>query len=938
MICSHFEYTVRNFVRNTVRILTMIDRFWPFVLTLLLCVVTPDLWAQEIPLTNRAGSGNQNNPVHQNGWGNQNSSDQSAFPSQSTTTPSSQSTLAPSLPNRLVKKAVLPKHTTVAELENGLVLIIQENTLAPQVSVRCFVAQTGSAYETDYYGCGLTAQLLQQIAKVPLFGSVSKETLSFGIDGMSELWKSLIQQLAVAVFQSSDQRFGTVDKTATFSGHPAPSLDDLIDQMIYSELPQKAPLSGYPDLLIQSTTEMVRDYAKKHLQPHKMVWVICGKIPTEEVLESCCQLLGSLPKGTREPVTSFCEMEQLSPRSFVVEEDRNSTELALIWPGTRFSDSDRFALELLALLLSEGQTSRLARRLNTDRPIALEWSSICESPLHFNGYFAVKAVALPDYHETVTRTILEEVYRFCEEPVAQEELQKAKKQKEAASVFSVQTIAQSAEQLGRNYLATGDPLFEETALQRIRNVTPTDIQRVARTFFRPEKLNQVSRIPRNRGLVGTSHISSEPGNEIQRFTLPNGIRLLAKKELHRPFINIQAVILGGDLLDTAENQGRASLFAAMLNQGSAKYTVRDLAESLEKRGATLTFSAERGMIVANMMLLSEDFQQGVDLLADCLIAPTFPDAPLTQSKARQLDELLRSQDDPIAELGAFFSQNLPDTTPYHLSLRGSTESVRKLTVASLREYYQRSVIPSNIILTVFGHVDPKEAEKVMTSAFGKMRGTTPNKPIVLDRNNLFLQPIEGHLPTSKKSAAIMIGYPIGNPSNMRETAVFMLLQQLIGGGKQGTGTNDEKRAGRENRTGGDWLSRDLLGTGLAQTAGCQLWTGPTPGYFVLYAVCSPAQLNATRSSLERCMERIQSGLIDPDELLAAKSQVITAYMSGNSTLEEQAKEAAQNELLGYELLGGPTLPDRINALTLEEVVSIARKYLTRRILTTAGPR
>ena len=107
------------------------------------------------------------------------------------------------------------------------------------------------------------------------------------------------------------------------------------------------------------------------------------------------------------------------------------------------------------------------------------------------GFFAVMAVSRPETWQKASDEILREVYRLRDELVGPEELAKAKKQKAAELVFSRQTVKQAADGLGRNFITTGDPLFDKAYVEGIQKVTAEQVRDVARRYFVPQRLNRV---------------------------------------------------------------------------------------------------------------------------------------------------------------------------------------------------------------------------------------------------------------------------------------------------------------------------------------------------------------------------------------------------------------------------------------------------------------
>jgi zinc protease len=179
------------------------------------------------------------------------------------------------------------------------------------------------------------------------------------------------------------------------------------------------------------------------------------------------------------------------PREAVREMDGTGYDLVLAWPTVDLSHPDLYALDVAAYVLAEGESSRLARRLKYEQPLVLSVGSASYTPHFAPGFFAVFASAQAGTWQETSDEIVRAVYRLRDELVAPDELDKAKKQKAAELVFGAQTVEQAADSLGRNFLATGDPLFDKHYVEAIQQVTAEQVRDVARRYFVPERFNRV---------------------------------------------------------------------------------------------------------------------------------------------------------------------------------------------------------------------------------------------------------------------------------------------------------------------------------------------------------------------------------------------------------------------------------------------------------------
>ena len=167
----------------------------------------------------------------------------------------------------------------------------------------------------------------------------------------------------------------------------------------------------------------------------------------------------------------------------------------LAWHVPNHESPDSATLELLSTILSEGRASRLYRKLVYEGRLALgaggDYSYFSRDP----NLFAFYATPLPGQSaQALERALLAEVELLKNEPVPEEELQRAKNQIEAAFVWRQDSVHSRASSLARFELA-GSWRLQADFVPRIRAVTAADLQRVARTYFPTDRKNVAILLP-----------------------------------------------------------------------------------------------------------------------------------------------------------------------------------------------------------------------------------------------------------------------------------------------------------------------------------------------------------------------------------------------------------------------------------------------------------
>lgn len=848
---------------------------------------------------------------------------------------------------RYTSVQTLPYQVTLATLSNGLTVIVQENHVAPVATVRCFVKNTGSAFESQWLGAGLSHVLEHVVAGgttthrtedeirkiVQTFGGAtnaftSTDMTAFFIDcpakntsGAIELVADSMQhvkfepkefdrELKVVRRELAD---GEVDRGRV--------LHQMLNQTVYAVSPARHPIIGYLDVLNKTRNSTIVDFYRHRYVPENQVFVVVGDVHTQAVLDDVMRQWANTRRGYETAVVLPEEPEQLSPRSAVREMDGATCDMAIAWPTVQLSHKDLYALDLAAYILGEGESSRLVRRLKYDQQLVLSISAMSDTPHYVRGWFGVLAVSQPKHWKQAAEEIVREVYRLREELVEPAELARAKKQKAAELVLQQQTVQQAADSLGRSFLSAADPLFERHYVEEIQKVTAEQVRDVARRWFVPERFSRVIVAPPGAVPRDSEQKAAQTQAPVLLKRLPNGLRVLIKRHPNLPLVNMQAFVVGGLLVDSPETAGRSALVAEMLDRGTATHSARQIAEYFDSIGGQLATSGGRNTVYARATVLREDFPAAFALFAECFTRPTFPEEEFQKVKQLALGAIARRADNPHQQCMEFFYDNLPPQSPYHLLEGGKKGSVERLKTSDLRDYHTQYFVPENMIVAVFGDVDPQTALRLVEERFGTLKPDPNFKPVDFRRPNSLPASILRHQQISKPTGMVVMGYPEASVFDRQDYAAMILLNAITAG----------------YIYPGGWLHEELRGEGLVYWVHASQLTGPAPGFFVIAAQTRPDKVAEVVQRIEKNVERAKAGKIDADEFATAKQMVIALHSQENTTIASQALLASLNELYGLGYDYDSHFDERIQAVTLDDVVGVARKYLNNRVQVTASP-
>lgn len=268
-------------------------------------------------------------------------------------------------------------------------------------------------------------------------------------------------------------------------------------EVAYTEHPYAWTAGGALRDLENTSKEDLKAFYDAYYVPNNALLVVVGDAELEAVQRSARKWFGAIPAGESppRPAEARAEPEQQKARREGVEPG----QIGLIFRGYHVPEAahqDIHALQVLALILSGGQSSRLYEGLVRKEKIAVQAGGqlvVREHP----GLFMVYAAYLdPSAAGAVEGRLAAEVARLRDGRVSEKELTKARKQLTARFAFGLESVTGLANQIGNSWIRRGDPAAFTQDLEALQSVTAADVQRVARRYLADNKSTTVVVPPR----------------------------------------------------------------------------------------------------------------------------------------------------------------------------------------------------------------------------------------------------------------------------------------------------------------------------------------------------------------------------------------------------------------------------------------------------------
>jgi zinc protease len=412
---------------------------------------------------------------------------------------------------------------------------------------------------------------------------------------------------------------------------------------------------------------------------------------------------------------------------------------------------------------------------------------------------------------------------------------------------------------------------------------------------------------------------------IERIKLDNGITLLLGENHNIPAVSINAVVHAGSRYESEQEAGLVGLLGDLLDEGTTSRTSQEIAESIEQVGGVLQTFGGYSQSGISTTVLTVDLELGLDLTADVLCNATIPDDRFAQQLDRRLAQLQSRDDDPRLVASDTFNEIIYPGHPAHRPKLGYAETLAKLTPAALRQFYQRYFSPKNTLIAIVGDIDKAQIAAAVAAKFAGWQATNsitrPQIPIVTRQTTA----IDRYIYKDKEQINVYIGH-LGVTRTNPDYYALIVLDTILGSSPGFT-----SRIPR--------ILRDEQGLAYSTFSNITGSAGLDPGRFIAYIGTSPDNLEKAVSGIKNEIRRITAEPVTAEELKNALDYLTGSFVFHFETNAQLASFLIEAEVyqLGFDYVS--YYPEKIRAITVDDVHRVAQQYLAPECLTTVivGP-
>jgi zinc protease len=405
--------------------------------------------------------------------------------------------------------------------------------------------------------------------------------------------------------------------------------------------------------------------------------------------------------------------------------------------------------------------------------------------------------------------------------------------------------------------------------------------------------------------------------------LPNGLKVLVKSDHRAPVTVVMVWYKVGSMDEVSGRTGVAHVLEHMLFKGTKAVPAGEFSRIIAEAGGRDNAFTSRDYTGYFQTLHKSQLGLAMRLEADRMVnALLAPEEFAKEIRVVMEERRWRTDDRPRALVYEQLNAAAFKAHPYRNPVIGWMDDLENMRAEDARAFYEQWYAPNNATLVVVGDVKPEEVMKLARQHFGPLaRKDLPRRRITEEPPQLGPQHLTVKAPAELPYVLMAYHAPaLRDPDKEWEPYALEMLASVL----------DGNEAARLNRT----LVRTER---IAASAGASYdGINRGPGMFMLSGTPTPGKTAADiEQALRREVARLISGGVTEDELQRVKSQVVASHVYERDSMFFQARQLGSLDMAGLPPRVIDLYVEKLKAVTAEQVIAVAKKYLVDDYLTVA---
>jgi predicted Zn-dependent peptidase len=394
----------------------------------------------------------------------------------------------------------------------------------------------------------------------------------------------------------------------------------------------------------------------------------------------------------------------------------------------------------------------------------------------------------------------------------------------------------------------------------------------------------------------------------KKVVLRNGMTVLLMEQREVPLVSFSVLMKAGSVLDPAGKEGVASMTAALLRKGTATRSADDFSAQLDFIGGSFGAGATADATSISAEFMKKDLAKGLELLADAMLHPTFPEAEVKKLAAQRVDGIKSAKDRAAGVISQYYNAYLYGKHPYARPTGGDESSLASIAREDVSKFYEANYAPGGTVMAVAGDFSTAEMEKQLAAVFGGWP-VKPAAAVALTD----APPVKGRkLLLVDKPDSTQTYFRIGNIGIARSNPDRVLIEivNTLFGGRFTSMINTELR----------------IKSGLTYGASSAFVQSKAKGPFFVNSYTSNANTEKALDMTLDVLKRLQDKGISDDDLKSAKAYLKGQFPPEIETADQLAATLADLVFNGLDEREINTYYAKVDGATTADVNRVIKQY------------
>lgn len=709
-------------------------------------------------------------------------------------------------------------------LPNGLRLIVHEDHKAPIVAVNIWYhvgsknekqGKSGFAhlfehlmfngsenYNTDYF------QALEAIGGTDLNGTTNEDRTNYfqniplgAFDQVLWLESDRMGHLVGAIDQAKlDEQRGVVQNEKRQGENQPYALGyDLVQKEMYPPYhPYGHTVIGEMADLNAAKLDDVHEWFKGYYGAANAVLVIAGDVTPELAYQKVLKYFGNIPAGPTIARPGVNIPKRTGETRATYQDRVPEEQITMVWNTTQWGTKDEAYLDLASDVLASGKNSRLYKKLVYEKQVASSLYAYNYAQEISGNFVIVANVKKGHTLDEVEAMINEELNDFLAKGPTEEEVKRVKAAAFARFIKGLERIGGfggKSDILAQNEVFGGSADYYKKMLKVYDAATAKDIHECSKRWLSdgrfvltctpfPEYATSGVEADRSKIPALDKDVAAKFPT-LQRATLKNGMKVVLAQRSESPTVAMSMMFDAGFVTDKFGGKlGVANLAMDMLDEGTKSMNSLQINEKLQLLGANLGTYSDLDFSYVNLNTLKQSLDPSLDIMADVVLHPAFPETDFNRLKDEQLSDIAAEKKEPQSMIMRVMPELLYGKDhPYGMPMSGTGEEdiVKTLSLNDVQGFYKSWIRPNNATIVVTGDIPMTELVAKLEKRFSNWeQGPSPKKVIpevktANSANKIFLI----DRPESEQSM-IVAGYLTKPYGQVDETAIEQM-NNVLGG-------------------------------------------------------------------------------------------------------------------------------------------------------------